>query len=936
MRSTAPSLAILLGLLAFARPAHAQAVVTGTTVDGEGTLPGVNVVATRLAPDSTRTGTVSGLDGAFRLTLSEGTYRLRFSFVGYEPAEREVTVRGEAVDLGRIALALDVVALDEAVVEAVQERVTLRGDTTAYNAAAFQVNPDASAEDLVAKLPGVVVQDGEVQAEGEAVRRVLVDGEEFFGDDPTAALRNLPAEIIQEIQVFDRQSDQARFTGFDDGNEEKTINVVTRPDRRNGQFGRVHGGAGPDGRYNAGAAVNVFDGSRRITLLGLSNNVNQQNFASEDLAGVLGGSGGQRGGRGGRGGGARGAGPRGGGGDGVDPRSYLVGERGGLNTTHALGVNYTDRLGDRVRLNGSYFFNHTGNDTESSLDRTYFLSDDANRRYAESVAAEGENQSHRLNLRLEATLSDATELTVTPRLNLRRSTAASDVRALSALVGGAPLSRTANAATAEDLAYTSSTDVLLRHRFGTRGRTLSANLGVSLDGSREEIAQDVETIRFEDEAVDAYRRRIDGDDGGRRLSGRITYTEPLGERAMLQASYAPSVSTSEADQEAFRWDEASGTYAVVDSAFTMFSERRSVTQRAGLDVRYRGERVRASAGVELQDERLGVEQAGPRPFTVDRSYLSVLPTARLNVSLSERRSLDLSYRASTSTPGVRQLRDVVDATNPLLVTAGNPDLRPSTSHRASLRFRSTDPSAGSVLMAMASVTATQDYVGSATYVAGADSAVIRGIALEPGAQLAIPVNLDGYWNARAFVTAGRPVGFLRSNANASLGATYSRTPSVLAGVPNRADAVSLDGRLTLGSNVSERLDFALSYALAYTTVSNSAARRADDDYLRHRGSLRVTALPWRGLVLESDLAVSHFAGLSDAVDPTTARWNVGIGYKFLRDDLAEVRLTVSDVLNQNQSVDRTVTGTYIEDREVNALGRTVLLTLSYKLRHFGG
>ncbi len=938
MRSTAPSLVFLLGLLALARPAHAQAVVTGTTVDDEGALPGVNVVATRLAPDSTRTGAVSGLDGAFRLTLAEGAYRLRFSFVGYEPVEREVAVRGEAVDLGRVVLAPDVVALDEAVVEAMQERVTLRGDTTAYNAAAFRVNPDASAEDLVARLPGVVVQDGEVRAEGEAVRRVLVDGEEFFGDDPTAALRNLPAEIVQEIQVFDRQSDQARFTGFDDGNEERTINVVTRPDRRNGQFGRVHGGAGPDGRYNVGAAVNVFDGSRRITLLGLSNNVNQQNFASEDLAGVLGGSGGRRGGRGTRGG-ARGGGARGGGsrgGDAVDPRAYLVGERGGLNTTHALGVNYTDRFGERVRLNGSYFFNHTGNDTESSLDRTYFLAGDASRRYAESVAAEGEDQNHRLSLRLEAALSDATELTVTPRLSVQRSDAASDVLALSALAGGAPLSRTANVATAEDLAYTSSADVLLRHRFGTRGRTLSANVGVSFDGNREEIAQDVETVRFEDEAADAFRRRIDGDDGGRRVSGRITYTEPLGERVMLQASYAPAVATSTADQEAFRFDEASGAFAVVDSAFTTFSERRSVTQRAGLDVRYRGARVRASAGVELQDERLGYEQAGPRPFAVDRAYRSVLPTARLNVSLSERRSLDLSYRTSTSTPGVRLLRDVVDATNPLLVTAGNPDLRPSTSHRASLRFRSTDPAAGSVLMAMASVTATQDYAGRATYVAGADSAVIRGIALEPGAQLSVPVNLDGYWDARAFVTAGRPLGFLRSNANASLGATYRRTPSVLASVPNRADAVSLDGRLTLGSTFSERLDFSLSYALAYTTVSNSAARVADDAYLRHRGSLRVTALPWRGLVIESDLAVSHFAGLSGAVDPTTARWNVGLGYKFLRDDLAEVRLSVFDVLNRGQSVDRTVTGTYIEDREVNALGRTVLLSLSYKLRHFGG
>ncbi len=219
--------------------------------------------------------------------------------------------------------------------------------------------------------------------------------------------------------------------------------------------------------------------------------------------------------------------------------------------------------------------------------------------------------------------------------------------------------------------------------------------------------------------------------------------------------------------------------------------------------------------------------------------------------------------------------------------------------------------------------------------AGADSEAVRGIDLEPGAQLSYPVNLDGYLSARTFATHGRPVSFLKSNVNANLGLTYTQTPSLLNGALNQARSVGVNGRLFVGSNVSERVDFTLSYGLGYTTVSNTTAAARDGDYLQHRGGLRLNLLPWGGLSLQSDLDLSYYAGLSDTVDPLTALWNVGVGYKFMQADRAELRLTVADLLNQNASVGRTVTGTYVEDREAQGLGRYVMLNRVYQLRQFG-
>jgi hypothetical protein len=321
--------ALLALLLLSATISYGQSL-SGTVVDTKGeTLIGVTVRLASLPDSSSQRGVVTDVDGQFMFdNLAVGVYRLQVSYVGFATKLQTVRVDTGAVKPLRIVLGESARQLREVVVKGKIVSAEQEGDTLQLNADAYKVNRDAQAEDLLKKMPGVDMSGGDVKVQGETVREVLVDGKPFFGDDPTIALKNLPAEVIAKIEIFDRQSDQSQFTGVNDGNTTKTINIVTRPDKRNGQFGRVYGGVGTNGTYSAGASVNIFNGDQRISIIGQSNDINQQNFSSQDLLGVQssGGGGGRGGGgrRGGGGGGGGVGGPPGGGGAGVTPVAVAV------------------------------------------------------------------------------------------------------------------------------------------------------------------------------------------------------------------------------------------------------------------------------------------------------------------------------------------------------------------------------------------------------------------------------------------------------------------------------------------------------------------------------------------------------------------------------------------------------------------------------------
>ncbi|HRH36346.1 MAG TPA: carboxypeptidase-like regulatory domain-containing protein, partial [Catalimonadaceae bacterium] len=232
------------------------------------------------------TGLQSDEDGRFFFKeLNPGKYILRIQYLGYETRFIPVSIDNEDVRMGPLALKEATSTLKAVNVVGRIPPVRQLGDTTQYNADGYKTNRDASAEELVTKMPGVTLQDGKVNVQGEEVKRILVDNKPFFGDDPSSALKNIPAEMIDKIQVFDQASEQSRFTGFNDGNTTKTINIVTRSGMRSGTFGKVYAGAGNDDRYKSGLVLNKFSGTQRISLLGQANNINEQNFSVSDLMG---------------------------------------------------------------------------------------------------------------------------------------------------------------------------------------------------------------------------------------------------------------------------------------------------------------------------------------------------------------------------------------------------------------------------------------------------------------------------------------------------------------------------------------------------------------------------------------------------------------------------------------------------------------------------
>ena len=941
-------LALLAAALVLASSASAQTtpVVSGTVLDASDglPLPGATVALTRLAPDSTHTGTAADLDGAFEIAAQPGAYHLRVSFVGYRPLERTITVDGPLA-LGPLALALDDAALGEAQVVGIRERVEVRGDTTAFSADAFPVNPDASAQDLLAKLSGVTIENGTVTAQGETVQRVLVDGREFFGTDVQGALNSLPADIVREIQVFDRASDASRFSGFDDGSAEKTINIVTRPGMQNGQFGRAYAGAGPAGEYLVGGNVSMLDGDRRITVVGLTNNVDQQNFATEDLLGVV-GSGGQTGG--GRTGGGRtgggppagaGGGPGGGRGGSADVSNLLVADQDGLNTTSALGVNYSDvLLGGALNLSGSYVYNTTDNDLDALLTRDYTAGGAVTQRYAETDASDGTNANHQLALRAQYALSERTQLVVEPRLTVQSNAAAGTLAGVTATPAGETLAQSLTTDATDASALAAQGTVTLRHRFETPGRTLTVGVSAAANDQSGTVQQATTLTSFSDAiAAAAADQLFDTDGRTQSLSATVRYTEPVGERGQLQLSYQPSVSGSTSSQLAFLADEA-GAYTVPDARYTSAFEQQSAVQRGGVSYRYGAggrDALSAQIGVDVQNEHLEGEQTAATSFEVDRSFWSVLPSARLRLPLGESQRLDLDYRARTQTPSATQLQDVVDNSNPLLLTAGNPDLDPATTHALRVRYNATDPAGGSVLSAFASGSYGVGAIGTSVTTALSDTPLPSGVVLPAGAQLTTPLNVDGAFDARVSVTYGRPVRFLGSNANVTLGPSFTRTPGLVDGVTNVSDQLGLDGRLFLGSALSPRLDVSLEYGARYTSVSNSAAPTLDQATVRHLAGAKATWLPWDGVVLGANLQALHYSGLAASVDPTQVLLGAKVGYKFLPGDLAEVNLSVSDLFDQQRDVERTVTQSYVQDAQTAALGRYVMLNLSYKLSNFG-
>lgn len=895
--------------------------VSGTvvTMEAEDPIPitGTNIQLLTRADSSMVRGTTSDQTGAFELNeLESGDYLLRISYLGFRPVVRDISLGEESLTDLLIQLEEAPLQLNELFITRRRPRVEVQGDTTRFLAGGYQANPDASAEDLVRRMPGFLMQDGRLQAQGEDVQKVLVDGEEFFGDDASLALRNLPATMIAEVEVFDRRSEQSRFTGFDDGSGERTLNVVTKEGMNRGQFGRVGSSFGTDTRYLGTGNYNYFNGSQRVTLLGMSNNINQLNFSRDDLEGLS-----ENQGRGGRGGGTA--------------RNFMVGGQSGISTVHSGGLNYNDRWGNSWKINSSYFFNTVDNVTDRELNREYITGVSENQFYDEETYQESDNYNHRFNMRLEHTFDERRSFIFTPRFSLQRNNSSRTLDGLTIDEENQPINEITSINRTDNGGFDLGGNLLYRHRFEKKGRTFSANVRSAVNDDTGERYQYDESLYFGESSNEILTdRQVELFTGGQNYSADFSWTEPAGENGQVMLSYEPSYSFNESIQDAFRPDEVTGEYSRPDTSLSNRYENRVWNHRGRGSYRYSSDKTNVDLNLSLQQSTLSGEQVFPRRFDTSESWTHLLPSASFQYRFNDRANLRLSYNTGTRIPSARQLQDVIDDSDPLRLTTGNPDLAPQYDHRIFLRTRAVDAESGKSSMVFVSMGYSQNHIGSRTFIAESDTLVQEGIRLGRGGRLITTDNLGDSWNIRTFLNRSVPFDLIRSNLNLFSGVSYSRTPSVINDEKNWSRTLGLNGGISASSNISPDIDFRFSYRASYNLVSNTIRPELDNNYYTGRAYVNMDLMPWKGLVVAGNVNFQHFEGLGEEYNRSTLFLNAALGYKFLENQAAEIRLSVYDLLGRNNNINRTISDNYIEDMRSNVLSRYALLTFSYNFRSF--
>lgn len=863
-------------------------------------------------------------DGSFEIKgFSFGTYIIQISFNSYEPLFKTVTFSKTSpiVDLGNVYLKLAPNDLGGVTVKS--SPVQVKGDTTEFNAGSFKTKPNATAEDLLKKLPGVEVQkDGTVKAQGTNVTRVLVDGKRFFGDDPKTATRNLPTDVIDKVQVYDAQSDQSAFSGFDDGNREKTINIITKKDRRKGYFGKVSVGAGDNDRFASSISMNRFNGNQQISLIGQGNNINQQNFSIQDILGAMGGGG-----------------NRGGGGGGGNIGNFIGGTQSGIARTWAGGLNYNDVWGKKTSVSGSYFYNNMNTNNDNANYRETFATGDSSLFNNSTTTSNNKNQNHRFNFEIEHKFDSSNSIQIRPGFSNQHNESFSETNTFTTKGKLTNLSGVQQLNSRTSDGYNFNTSILFRHRFHKKGRTISLNINPGLSTndanstniSYNDIYSGSAYVRDTINQISSTTR------DGKTFSSNLSYTEPIGKRGQLELSYNYNYSLNNSDQQTLRYNKTTGAFDVIVPNLTNKFENTNISNRFSLSYREQiTKELSYTVGLGTQYAEL-TSNNQTKGTNLSNKFTNYFPNVQIQYSKSRANNLRFNYRGRTNAPSISQLQDVIDNTNQLNIRNGNPSLKQEFSHSFSLFYTKFDVITFKNFVASINGSFTQDKIGNAvTQNTGNTPIVVDGITLIPGAQYSKPTNLNGGVNVNGFINFGFPTKKPKANVNFSTNVAYSRDVNIYNSIKNFTNNYAFTERISYNMNIKEQFDLNFSSSSTYTLARYTQSTSQNGDYFTQVFSVEPTYTSKGGWIFGNDFDLTMYRGQSAGYNQTIPLWNASIAKQIFKKKDGELKLSVYDLLNQNKSISRTVEQNYIQDTRTQVLTRYIMLTFTYNLRKFAG
>ena len=871
--------------------------------------------------------------GAFSFkNLKAGTYVLKISFVGFLPYNQVIKPTGEAViDLGALKLKPITKELLEVVVRTAKAPLTIRGDTIEYNASSFKVPPGSTVEDLLRKLPGVQVdQDGNIRAQGQEVKRVTVDGKNFFGNDPKQATKNLQAESISKVQVFNDKTDQAKLTGVDDGKKEKTVNLELKEEFKKGGFGKVTAAAGPasndlPARAEIKGSYNKFNAKNQFSLVGLGNNTNQQGLSYNDYQDFRGSNsynGNQNADFGFSGGNYFYFSDSGDEGLGIP----VSGRQGtGFSNNAAGGINYNYDT-KKKKFSSSYYYNQTRLELNAIRNQTNYLPQ-SQYQINETSSQVNFNGNHRVSLRYENQLDSVNTLVFINNSRLGNGNANLErIQNLDRNNGVTTQNKTLNASTQRQIG--SSSSLIYRLKMKKKGRSFAASAtyeintndgNLKLDASNQfsqptSVNETMKLIR-QDQATNSHRSEY---------KTSLQFVEPFAKKFFWETFYNFSLRFDEVDRDVLDRNE-NGSDRVRNDSLSLYYKNNYVYNRLGSSIRYTFKGLNVSGGVAVQrftlNGQFAPDQTAPTFNHISRIFTTVIPNLSLNYDLKNNRYLYGGYNVSVQIPTSRDLQPVTNNSNPLFINRGNPNLLPQLGHNLNVGFNYFNP--GSFINLYVGVNATQ-FVNQIVY--------SRTIDPQTLITLIRPENLSGGRNFNSYVGFGFPLKKTKATLDLNMNVGVSKNPTTINDVLNetRGQNYNVGGRLSL--TPVEWLTF---YGNANVGVSNtrySINSGQNQVFINNNFSGDLTVkLPHDFYV---NTSLNYRINKNDllSLDQRIPILNASVYHILGKAKRAEIRLSSVDLLNRNISITANATQNFSQYERVQTLARYFMLGFTYNMR----
>ncbi len=923
---------LLLFIVLFSFSSYAQTInVSGKVTDNENnsTLPGATVMLLHPKDSTFYKFGVTNPEGIFNIKGADaGNYIFQVSFIGYNSYYKNVTLNSDNKELNLGDIVLETKKEMLQTVDVIEEMVPviINGDTVEYNAAAFKVKPQDNVKDLLKQLPGLEVdKDGKVTAQGEEVKKVLIDGKSFFGDDTKLATENLPADMVKKVQVYDDFSDMSKMTGIDDGDRTKTINLKIKKDRKKGLFGNVTGAGGltannwnqlenERGLYSGKFNINKFKDDMQISTLGLFNNNNEQGFSYRDYINFSGGA-------------SKVMSNNGGDFRNLNNTSGVPlnsNPNDGFSTTKAAGINFNQDLSKKANISISYFYNEVDKHIFKEADRQY-INDDQNNFNSLTKTNQFEfTQNHRVNLKYDLDIDSTQDLTIKSDLSVAQGTINSQSSSKTNSSTGTLLNSSNNNNQSAGNNFTGSGEITYGKRFNKIGRSFVTNLSIGTSDSDKDYFVKSENS-FRDSLGNLYTTATtqtqNETNTNFNYSAKVNYTEPLGGGKYLELNYLRRNNNYDYLKEFY--DVTGPNTEIYNTTLSLDYTNNYVYDNYGSNIRFNTEKSNISFGGAAQRSNLDGEIASTN-FKLNRTQWNILPDFKWKYNFTKSTRLNFDYRTNVNEPSIDQLQPTIDNSNPLNLYEGNPNLKTEYRHSGSLRFMSFNQFSFTNVFAMASAMYTKNKITNAQTL---NNQFI---------QTTTPINVDNDLFLNAYFYFGTPVRKIKSKINIRLNSSYNKSILFINTTENNVDRITNGIDFSIENRNKDVIDAKIGTRLSYTTTKYSISNSLNQNYVStvyYAEFLKEFKKDW---IFETEVEYTLYSGDQFANNPNIPIWEASLSKAFLKGKSGLLQLSVYDIFNQNVGINRTNNLNYIEDERVITLSRYVMLSFTYKVRRFGG